>query len=105
MANLFEIIKRHERERHFAHIDFAQPWGHKQGFDLRGTTHPDKCPDFRVVTKPPAMDEYVVQWRKTAHSDWVTVYSNIWHWQCAAWIEAQRVLWPQVRLRLLDRSI
>src|SRR5579864_4938682 len=100
MAELLKLIKELEREEFFRRLDYQ--WGKALP---HVKTRPSRCPDFRVITKPPTMQQYSVQWRKTAHSDWVTVYSNIWRRQCIAWIEAQRVQWPQVRLRLTDRSI
>jgi hypothetical protein len=91
--SLFNQAERLEREQFFRRLDYQ--WGR----GLKQKTKSDRCPDFRVVTRPPAMHAYCVQQRQ-ANRQWVTVYSNVWASQCQAWVTAQELLWSDVRLRV-----
>jgi len=54
MSNLIKTIERLDREAFFRRVDAAQPWGKSRGFDyLRGTVHPDHCPNPAIKTAPP----------------------------------------------------
>jgi len=54
MSNLIKTIERIDREAFFRRVDAAQPWSKSRGFDyLRGTSHPDHCPNPAIKTAPP----------------------------------------------------
>ena len=96
MSTLLDQAKRQEREQFFRRLDYQ--WGK----GLRQKTKSDRCPDFRIVTRPPAMHCFTVQWRATSHSDWQAVYSSEWRKQCDAYLAAYMLLYPTLKLRVQD---
>ncbi len=72
MANLLSVIARRERERFFWRLDAE--WGK----GLRQKTKSDRCPDFRVVGRPPKMTQYQVDYRNDRFSDWEKLWSTEW---------------------------
>ena len=98
MSALFSQAARQDRERFFWRID--SQWGK----GLRQKTKSDRCPDFRVVTRPPIMHCFLVQWReKNGHnSPWQTVFTSMGKRAADDYIAAYLTLWPGLKLRVVD---
>lgn len=90
MSALFKQAERQERERFFWRLD--SQWG--KGLK-KVTTHPDRCPDFRIVTKPNIAHDWAV-WSADARA---LVYSGTKR-ECRNWLLAQLTLWPLIHLEL-----
>lgn len=73
MANLLSVIARKEREKFFWRLDAE--WG--KGLK-RVTSHNDRSPDFRHVTRPPKLTQYRVDYREDRFSDWQNLWSTEW---------------------------
>src|SRR5882724_4315727 len=91
MSALFNQAARQERERFFWRLD--SQWGK----GLRQKTKSDRCPDFRVITRPNIISE----WGVYSQDARALVYEASSKKQARAWLLAQVTLWPETRLEML----
>ena len=97
MSALFNQAARQERERFFRRLDYQ--WGK----GLKQKTHPDRAPDFRVVTKPNIANKWAVY----SFGDKGFVYETSSKRIAREWLLWALQSYPQARLelrRLEDRS-
>ncbi len=90
MSALFSQAARQDRERFFWRLD--SQWGK----GLRQKTKSDRCPDFRVITKPNIISE----WGVYSFDAKGLVYESSGKKQSRAWLLAVLTLYPLARLEL-----
>ena len=72
MASLLSTLARKERERFFWRLDAE--WG--KGFKRGIQTHPDRSRDPRVVSRPPQMTQYAVDYKADRSANWETLWQT-----------------------------
>jgi hypothetical protein len=90
MSALFNQAARQERERFFFRLD--SQWGK----GLRQKTKSDRCPDFRVISKPNIISEWAVY----SFGDKGIVYESATKRQSRDWLLAVLTLYPLAHLEL-----